>query len=337
MIVPGFSGALIRATLFSILFCLSALPAWAEFDLQGHRGARGLMPENSLPAFARALTIGVTTLELDVGVSADGTVVVSHDPVLNGALTRRPSGVWLHGHGAALFSLTDEQIGTYDVGRINPIKRYARRFPAQTPVDGTRMPTLAAVFDLVRRARNETVRFNIETKLNPAKPDQTLAPEPFAKAILAAIRDGGMESRVTIQSFDWRTLQVIQRLAPEIPTVYLSAQQRWLDNIQRGESGISPWTAGRDVDDYGGSLPKLVKMSGGAVWSPHHTEIDADQLGTAHGLDLRVVVWTVNKAARMGELIDLGVDGIITDYPDRLRAVMARRGMDLPQPTPVEP
>lgn len=337
MTVPSFSGASIRAALFSILFCLSVFPAWAEFDLQGHRGARGLMPENSLPAFARALTIGVTTLELDVGVSADGTVVVSHDPVLNGALTRRPSGVWLHGHGAALVSLTDEQIGTYDVGRINPIKRYARRFPTQTPVDGTRMPNLAAVFDLVGRAGNETVRFNIETKLNPAKPDQTLAPEPFAKAVLAAIRDGGMESRVTIQSFDWRVLQVIQRLAPEIPTVYLSAQQRWLDNIQRGESGISPWTAGRDVDDYGGSVPKLVKASGGAVWSPHHEEINADQLRTAHGLGLLVVVWTVNKADRMEALIDLGVDGIITDYPDRLRAVMARRGMDLPQPTPVEP
>jgi glycerophosphoryl diester phosphodiesterase len=168
-------------------------------------------------------------------------------------------------------------------------------------------------------------------------PDQTLAPERFAKAVLAAIRDGGMETRVTIQSFDWRTLQAVQRLSPEIPTVYLSVQQRWLDNIERGLSGPSPWTAGMDVDDHNGSVPKLVKVAGGRVWSPYHKEIDADQLRTAHALGLLVVVWTVNKAARMAELLDLGVDGIITDYPDRLRDVMARRGMALPRPTPINP
>ncbi|NKB54934.1 MAG: glycerophosphodiester phosphodiesterase [Alphaproteobacteria bacterium] len=329
--------ALAKVILTFVALCIAAFPAIAQVDLQGHRGARGLMPENTLPAFARALTIGVTTLELDVGVTADGIVVVSHDPTLNGALTRRPSGVWLHGHGAALFSLTYDKIQTYDVGRINPNKKYARRFPTQTPVDGTRIPTLAAVFDLVRRAGNETVRFNIETKLNPAKLNLTPPPEDFAKAVLDVIRREKMESRVTIQSFDWRTLQVVQRLAPNVPTVYLSAQQRWLNNIQRAHSGSSPWTAGFDIDEHEGSVPKLVKAAGGSVWSPYHKEIDADQLREAHALGLKVVVWTVNDAARMDALLDLGVDGIISDYPDRLRAVMAKQGMALPTPTPVTP
>lgn len=320
-----------------IALCFFAFPVMAQVDLQGHRGARGLMPENTLPAFAKALTIGVTTLEIDVGVTADGIVIVSHDSVLNPALTRKPSGVWLHGDGASLTSLSYEQTQKFDVGRINPSKKYARRFPTQTPVDGTRIPTLASVFELVRRAGNETVRFNIETKLNPAKLNLTPPPETFAQAVLDVIRCAKMESRVTIQSFDWRTLQVVQRLAPNVPTVYLSVQQRWLNNIQRAHPGSSPWTAGFDIDEYAGSVPKLVKAAGGSVWSPHHKEIDAAQLREAQSLGLKVVVWTVNDPVRMYALLDLGVDGIISDYPDRLRAVMAKRGLALPAPSPVTP
>jgi glycerophosphoryl diester phosphodiesterase len=196
------------------------------------------------------------------------------------------------------------------------------------------MPTLALVFDLVRRAGNETVRFNIETKLNPAKLNLTPPPEAFVKSVLDVIRREKMESRVTIQSFDW---QVVQRRAPNVPTVYLSVQQRWLNNIQRAHSGPSPWTAGFDIDEHAGSVPKLVKAAGGSVWSPYHKEIDAAQLREAHRLGLKVVVWTVNDAARMDAMLDLGVNGIISDYPDRLRAVMAKRGLALPPPSPVSP
>ena len=129
----------------------------------------------------------------------------------------------------------------------------------------------------------------------------------------------------------------MQRVAPDIPTVYLSAQQRWLDNIAKGHPGPSPWTAGLDIDDHGGSVPRLVKAAGGAVWSPFHREVDKARIDEAHGLGLRVVVWTVNDAPRMEDLIDMGVDGIISDYPDRLRTVMARRGMALPPATPFDP
>ena len=325
------------AVLAILAFCGLVFPAWAQFDLQGHRGARGLMPENTLPAFAHALSLGVTTLELDVVVSADGAVVVSHDRVLNPALTRMPSGDWLKERGPALSSLTFKELETYDVGRLNPDHRYARRFPNQTAVDGARIPTLAAVFDLTLKAGNESVRFNIETKIKPSEPDQTPDPEIFARTVLDVVRRAKMADRVTIQSFDWRTLQAVRHQAPEIITVYLSAQQRWLDNIQRDQPGASPWTAGFDVDDHAGSVARLVHAAGGKVWSPYHKEIDAARLREAHALGLAVVVWTVNDPERMDTLIDLGVDGIITDYPDRLRAVMQRRGMVLPQPTPVSP
>ncbi len=328
-----------RRLLVFVSLVFAAAGAWAAegFDLQGHRGARGLAPENTLAAFAKALSIGVTTLELDVGVSADGVVVVAHDSHLNPALVRGPNGRWLSAPGPALGDLTLAELRRYDVGRIDPQSRYARRFPPQQPVDGASMPTLAEVVALTRKAGNTAVRFNIETKLWPGNEGGALDAEAFAEAVLAVIEAEGIAGRATIQSFDWRTLRHVQRVAPAVPIVYLSAQQKWLDNIEKARQGTSPWTAGFDVDAFDGSVPRLVKAAGGRIWSPFHREVDAAQLEEAHRLGLQVVVWTVNEPARMSALIDLGVDGIISDYPDRLRRVMAEKGLPLPVPTPVEP
>ena len=143
-----------------------------------------------------------------------------------------------------------------------------------------------------------------------------------------------MAARTAIQSFDWRTLSVVQREAPEIPTVYLSAQQPWQDNIRSGDSA-SPWTAGLHVGGFGNSVPRMVKAAGGAVWSPYFGEVTADSVDEAHSLGLLVVVWTVNEPADMHRMIELGVDGIISDYPDRLRQVAGAAGIRLPEPTPV--
>jgi glycerophosphoryl diester phosphodiesterase len=318
----------------------------APLDLEGHRGARGLAPENTLPAFARALGIGVTTLEMDTGVTRDGVVVVTHDEALNPAIARGPDGRWLAATGPAIHELTFAELEGYDVGRLDPDSRYARGFPAQVPVDGTRVPRLADVFALVRAAGNDTVRFNVETKLSADRPDLTLAPEPFARALIAEIRRAGMERRVTIQSFDWRTLQVAQREAPGIPTVYLTSRQRFLDNVCTGprardpdvapaDCGPSEWTAGFQLRELG-SVPRMVKAAGGSAWSPYFGDLDAAKVAEAHGLGLKVVVWTVNRPADLERMIELGVDGIITDRPDMAREVMARRGLALPTATPVD-
>jgi len=308
-----------------------------DFDLQGHRGARGLAPENTLAAFARALTIGVSTLELDVGVSREETVVVTHDRQLAPDITRHPDGTWLNAAGPAIRTLSVEELGAYDVGRAKPGSRYAERFPDQTPVDGARIPSLREVIELIRRSGNEKVRLNIETKLNPAEPDLTHGPKKFTNTILKVVQEMDMTSRATIQSFDWRVLQEIQRLAPMVETSYLSVQQKWLDNIRKGKEGTSAWTAGFDIDDYDGSIPHLVKAAGGRAWSPFHREIDAAQIKAAHDLGLTVKVWTVNLEARMEALIEMGVDGIITDYPNRLRQILENRGMKVPVPTPIQP
>jgi glycerophosphoryl diester phosphodiesterase len=305
-------------------------------DLQGHRGARGLRPENTLPAFAHALSLGVTTLELDTGITKDGVVVVSHDSALNPDITRAPDGDWLEKTGPAIRSLTYEALQRYDVGRIKPGSDYSRRFQDQRRQDKVRIPTLEEVFELTRHARNGEVRFNIETKISPEAPEDTALPDAFARALVKIVRDNGMAGRTTIQSFDWRTLAIVQKEAPEIATSYLSSQQQALDNIQAGHREDSPWTAGVRYRDHG-SVPKMVKAAGGKIWSPNYLDLTEALVKEAKSLGLAVLPWTVNDRADMERLIDWGVDGIISDYPDRLREAMAAKNLPLPRPTPVTP
>jgi glycerophosphoryl diester phosphodiesterase len=322
--------------LFLGIVCLLMADSALALDLQGHRGARGLAPENTLPAFATALSLGVTTLELDTGITKDGIVVISHNTALNPDITRDSAGKWLGGPGPAIHALTFAELQQYDVGRIKPGTNYAKQFPEQKAVDGTRIPRLADLFTLVKRSGNEQVRFNIETKLSPLEPGQTPDPETFAKTLVDLIHQEGMAARVTIQSFDWRTLQIVQRIAPEMPTVYLSAQQRFLDNIAVNNSFGSPWTAGFQYKDYA-SVVKMVKAAGGTIWSPFVGDLTEFKVNEAHAAGIRVVVWTVNEATQIGKLLDFGVDGIISDRPDIARQVMGKRGLALPPATPVTP
>jgi glycerophosphoryl diester phosphodiesterase len=303
-------------------------PAMA-LDLQGHRGARGLAPENTLPAFARALEIGVDTLELDLVVSADDVLLVGHDPQLNPALARGPDGRWLSEPAPVVLELEAAALRGFDVGRLDPASDYAARWPQQQPVDGTAMPTLAEVADLVDARGATTVRFNVETKISPRRPELSPAPERFAELVVAELRRLDLAARATVQSFDWRTLRRVQELAPEIPTVCLTARQRWLDNV-----ADPAWTAGLQLADHEGSVPQLVAAAGCRIWSPFHGDLTPLDLRRAENLGLMVVVWTVNEPADMRRLIGQGVHGLITDYPDRARAVMAEIGIPLPPSFP---
>lgn len=321
-----------RLLLALLLVFSSVSNVWA-FDLQGHRGARGLMPENTLPAFAKALAIGVTTLELDVGITKDGKVLVSHDSALSPAVTRSSDGKWIT-ERPLISDSTLLDLMKYDVGRADPTSRVAKRFPNQIAVDGTKMPSLEEVFALVKDAGNEEVRFNIETKINPLKPNDTVSPEVFVDAILALIDAHGLESRTSIQSFDWRTLQIVQMRNPQIETTYLTAQQKWLNNVASVDNDPSPWTAGFNIEKTDGNIPLLIREAGGDVWSPFFGDLTASSIQAAHGLGLKVIPWTVNDPNVMEELIDLEVDGIISDYPDQLREVMKSKGLALPSSSP---
>ena len=314
----------------SVVLCSAA----GAFDLQGHR-ARGLAPENTLPAFASALSIGVTTLELDLAMTSDGVLVVSHDSRLNPDHTRGADGTFLAAEGPAIRSLTLGQLQRYDVGRLKPGTAYAAAFPEQRGMDGVRIPTLMEVFDLARQAKADHVRFNIETKLTPTSGANTPDPETFAAAVARAVREAELAARVSVQSFDWRTLAIMRRIAPEIERVCLSTDGGSGDTLQRGQPGPSPWTAGLDIDDFGGSAPRLVAAAGCSVWSPNQRNVTAASLAEAQALGLKVIPWTVNGRPDMERLIQMGVAGIITDYPDRLRAVMAEREIPLPPAVPM--
>lgn len=304
------------------------LPTWAgarEIDLQGHRGARGLLPENTLAGFQRALELGVTTLELDIAVTKDGVAVIHHDQTLNPEITRDATGRFLEARGPAIHALTFEQLQAYDVGRLKPGTDYARSYPDQQPADGARVPRLSDLFALVARAGNYKVRFAIETKLHPERPEETPAPGPFARLVVDEIRKAGVAGRAQVLSFDWRTLQVVQKIAPEIPTVYLSIQRRF-DNIQAGKGGDSPWTAGFQHREHG-SVPRMIKAAGGTYWSAFFNDLTPALLKEAHDLGLKVLVWTVNDPGAMGRMLEMGVDGLITDRPDLAIEVLKRRGL----------
>ncbi|MDB5913122.1 MAG: glycerophosphodiester phosphodiesterase, partial [Ramlibacter sp.] len=221
-----------------------------------------------------------------------------------------------------------QQVQSYQLGRINPDSPYAKSFPRQQARDGTRMPTLAQLFEHVQRRGAGSVRFNIETKLFPPAPGDTVAVEVLTDALLQVIREAGMRDRVSIQSFDWRSLQRVQQREPRMPTVYLTQQTMTTHTAQD-----PAWTAGLRLADHG-SVPRMVKAAGGGTWSPNAGALSQALVREAQALGLKVIPWTVNESADMDRLVGWGVDGLITDYPDRLREVLGARGMPLPPPSP---
>ena len=293
-------------------------------DLQGHRGARGLAPENTLEGLLLALDLGVTTLEIDVVACADGQLVLCHDRQLNPDLTRDASGRFIDAPGPALNTLTQAQLRRFDVGRLRPGSRYAADFAEQRPFDGARIPRLAEALALVR-ARGDGVRLAIELKSSPLQQTLTPAPEPFAAQLLQLLTDHGLTERTQVLSFDWRTLQAVQRLRPGMHTVYLTAQLPGLDNLQIRSGQDSPWTAGFQHRVHS-SVPRMVAAAGGSHWSSFWRELDAPQVREAQALGLQVLAWTVNRADDMRRMLDLGVDGVVTDRPDIAMAVWRERG-----------
>jgi glycerophosphoryl diester phosphodiesterase len=287
------------------------------FTLHGHRGARALAPENTLPGFACALAIGVDILELDVGLTADDVVVVTHDLVLNPDLTRLADGSWIAAPGPPIRSLSVVELAAYDVGRIRPASDYARNFPDQVPQDGVCIPTLASVLRAFPHAS-----FNIELKSDPGQP--TLSPDPICLARRCAeLLDAlGMTSQAWVQSFDWRGLRYLRNDHPDITLCWLTSATT--------VAGAATWWDTISQAAHAGSVPAAVAAEGGPIWAPGHADLTRADLDAAHARGLKVVPWTVNRVADMSRLITWGVDGLITDRPDLARIAMSDAGLRLP-------
>ena len=289
-----------------------------------HRGAAGLAPENTLAAFKRALNLGVDAVELDVQLSADGSVVVYHDFTLNPDITRTADGKWLDmWTGLLIKNLSVAELKRYDVGRLDPYSAYARQFPDQVPMDGERIPTLGEVIALLRGQHEKKTKLWIEIKTSPEDGNVSSPPEAVAQKVVDLLIRENFTHRSSILSFDWLALGQVRKMAPDIQTVYLSTTSFRFDTIQKGRSGISPWTAGVDVDDFDGSIPRMINALGGRYWAPRHNQISPDLVEEAHRFDMGVFVWTVDSERDMKRLIEMGVDGIITNRPDNLRSVLA--------------
>lgn len=272
------------------------------FDLQGHRGARGLRPENTMPAFRRALELGVATLEMDVVVAADGTVVVSHEPWFSHVICRAPDGSPIAESEAVqhrIYALPYDEVEHYDCGtRLHP------RFPHQE-LQPAAKPRLRDVIEMaeqfVQDRERPPVRYNIETKSTPAgdglyHPD----PETFTTLLYDVLVETGVKGRSTVQSFDVRTLQVARRLDPH-----------WRTSL------LVEWTPDHDLDDALATLGFTP-----AICSPDHRLVDAALVRAVHERGMHLIPWTANDVGEMRRLVQLGVDGFITDYPDRAQQLL---------------
>ncbi len=299
----------------------SAAGMTQRFILSGHRGARGLFPENTVEGFAATLALGVDSVELDVAVTADGVAVVSHDPVLHGDLTRGADGAWIAEPGPVIRSLTLAELQGYDVGRIRSGSRQAALFPDQVAVDGARVPTLEAVF---RATAGVTV--DAELKTLPDRPELTVSPESMADAVLRAADATGAGGRLVVRSFDWRGLAHLRRVRPALPLVWLTAG----DGVARADR----WWG---LPGYADSVAAAVAGAAAGApwrpgWAPHFKTLGEEEVSAAQAMGLAVLPWTVNEAADMARLIGWGVDGLCTDRPDIARAVMVAAGLPLPDP-----
>ena len=343
-------------SIFTPFFSTNAADSKAmPIQVYAHRGARSFAPENTMPAYKSTLTIGADWVDMDVVLTKDGEVLISHDPLLNPDIVRDPSGHFIANNKDALKKFTPAQMQDYvrkyavknltlselkkfDVGRLNPTSVYSKFFPEQFAVDGTQMPTLREVVRYVNRATKNRVGFQIEMKTDPAHPEYSADSKVFASALYKILKEEKIVDRAEIQAFDFTCLYELQKLNRNIKSAYLTSRDNekgGVDDFFSSDPKVAGrWTGGKLIQSFGGSIPKMVKALGGFAWEPEDAELTKVSLDEAHKLGLKVVVWswpeqlgTAFEPNLVKKMIDWGVDGIITDDPGRLISMLAARGL----------
>lgn len=287
--------------------------------LFGHRGARGLAPENTLAGFRIARQCGVTGVEFDVGLTADGVAIVHHDPRLNPDIARGAIGEWVGTDAPLLLEATLAQLETFDVGRLRHGSEYAARYPEQQPEDGAKIPTLDAAL-----AELAGLDLLIEVKTMPDRRADTAAPRAMAEAVIGALRRAGALQRAVLFAFDWAVLREAQALEPTLRRCCLTAP----DTLAEGRL----WLDGADLAAFGGKIARAVAATGALAWAPFHAALEDADVREAQALGLLVLTWTVNTAEALDRVIGLGVDGIISDRPDLARLAIERAGLRVAAP-----
>ena len=259
----------------------------------GHRGARGLAPENTLPGFQVALKHHVDAVDLDIVMTKDGVLVAYHDLILNSDITRDTKGYWLDKDAEIkVKDLTLQQLQTYDVGRIRPLSTYAATYPSQIPEDHTFIPTLQAVIRDIKKSASYPVDFQIEIKTDPTQPDLSMSAEAMVMALNQVLEAEGVSHRTKVQAYDWRCLLLLQQLNPQIETAFITDidHEKVLLNADINIAGM--WTAGFLLKDYHDFIPEMIHGLGGTWWDVEDIELTEAALKHAHQLGLKVAAWT---------------------------------------------
>lgn len=255
-------------------------------DVQGHRGARGLRPENTLPAFEKALELGVTTLEMDIQTTSDRVLVVFHDQHLDAKRCVSDTG---HGVPREPFNdLRFEQLAQIDCG-----SQPSSKFPEQKPVPGAGVPRLEQVFDLARDA-DYPVQLSIEIKMQKRK--HGIPIDEVARLLVDLVRRYGFETRTIVQSSDPEALNAVKELAPELRRSVLVRRR--------------------------GSYDRLLRETGSSILSPRYDRLKRKDVTRLQARGVQIIPWTVNEPDDIRRMIAWGVDGIISDYPDRVLAAL---------------
>ena len=286
--------------------------------LIGHRGARGLMPENTIEGFGFTLDLGIRAIEFDVLFSKDNVPVITHDNHLSAASTRDNTGKWLEKDSPNINELSLSELKEFDVGGLDEHSKYRQRYPEQKFLSSVRIPTLSELLDLACLPNNENIYLLLEIKSGPA-----LDAKRAVRQVVDEVRSKKLESRTVLHSFDWDLLKECQGVAPEIPCSFLSELPGNDDEtLDECSDDNTPDFASLDT-----SIPKAVANRKGQMWCPEFNDVTVELVQEAHELDLVVCAWTVNEIEDIENMVDAGVDGIITDYPDRAQRVLASKGL----------
>lgn len=312
------------------------------FDLEAHRGGIDVRPENTLYSYAYAIELGATSIECDMQLTKDGQIVMSHNPILNSDITRDENGNYIKNNKYDIRLMTVDELKKFDVGVMdqNCGEYYDLHGKTQFTYDA-KIPTLEELMQLIQSYDDKNIVLNIETKSYPdpasAGYKNNADPKKFVEVFNNIVKKYDMEDRVVLQSFDWQTLIEMKKLNPNISTSALWQEQpswgRDSESLRRYEKKKSPWLGGLDIKDYQRNPVKAAHAIGADIISPYYTEISKQDVDEAHSLGMKVVPWTVNNEKDMTMLLDMGVDGIISDKPWLLKQVLEKRNIKLHTPT----
>lgn len=297
-----------------------------HIKIYGHRGARGDLPENTLDSFKYLFENNINAYETDILISKDLIPVITHDFRLDPSFTKDEEGDWITDENIKIFDLTYNEISKFDVGSLNKLTRYGRRFLNQRSLENQKIPKLDELLELSSKNLSQDTIINLEIKSTPDEKNLTPNPKEMVQIVLNEIKKSNLQDKIIISSFDWRILREVKNQSPEISRAYLTFQQEKGLKIKKTIYSKSPWIDHIPLTIVY-DLPKIIKELGGSAWHPYYKDINKKAVKDAHDYNLPVNVWTVNDEYNMLKMIEYEVDGIMTDYPLKLKELCDKKNI----------